>query len=227
MKKNLQELIKKTSNAKELTSEQLIDCLKKCMENAEALVKTADLLFNNKLYGPSITISVLSLEEIGKAGHATYMLLEDKPNELLWYLFWEKFKDHQFKIRSVIASSHATARDLLGKPLTWQEMIDVSPGFDKLAKKYHNNKLKGMYVDYDKNKGKFVIPKSTRQEARDYLEFAKKNLNLIAPIGKMKEEEIFKALMLSKEVFKEENKRFEIFLPEYRKNQNQIQKDNV
>jgi AbiV family abortive infection protein len=211
-KKKLEDFIKKVSKSKELSDDQLIDCAKKCIKNADDLLSSAELLLKKKLYGPSLFNSVIALEELGKGNFAQSILMEQNPSKFHWFVFWKCFFDHKSKIRSVIFPNYILEKDLEGNPLGWQEMFDLYPKFEKSSKEFHVAKLQGLYVEFDKKKEEFVTPTISSKMAEQYLENGKKNLALVSWVKDIKNEDLKSALKISGEFFKEQNIEFENFL---------------
>jgi len=82
----------------------VIEAQKLCLENAEALIEDARLLFKNGRFPRSVALCVLSFEELGKiillGGTLSYSSDEQ------WAKFWKRFRNHESK-RRIVASIEA------------------------------------------------------------------------------------------------------------------------
>jgi AbiV family abortive infection protein len=68
-----------------------------CLTNAQQLQKGADILFNQKMYPPSVFLSVLAMEELGKRELLfRHVFVIDNNDELK--KFWEMFRSHRWKL---------------------------------------------------------------------------------------------------------------------------------
>ena len=80
-----------------LNLRQLRQLLDNCMDNAKELIRAAEILCNHKLYSPSVHLSVLALEELGKRRMLpTYIWVGDIDSERK--RFWNDFRSHKRKL---------------------------------------------------------------------------------------------------------------------------------
>lgn len=87
-----------------LSPPKVINAQMLCLENAEALIDDAKLLYKNKRFPRSLALCVLSFEELGKILllMGTLLYCTDKQ----WEKFWRKFRNHKSK-RRIVASIEA------------------------------------------------------------------------------------------------------------------------
>lgn len=68
-----------------------------CLDNAQQLLKSAEFLFNKKLYSVSFLLSVLAMEELGKRRILErYIWVSDNDDER--HKFWHSFRSHKDKL---------------------------------------------------------------------------------------------------------------------------------
>lgn len=75
---------------------KLINC---CRDNAESLLEDAILLLENGRYARSLSLSILSTEEIAKIPMLTTAATFKKDEIQLWKGFWKRFYSHRSKQR--------------------------------------------------------------------------------------------------------------------------------
>lgn len=159
-----------------------------CYLNAKSLLKSAKLLFEKRLYGPSSALSVLAIEECGKG----FIFMFETPNKNNESYFRKRISDHKNKL--MLSAKDAYLMGLMHEGYFSKEnpihsteefensvhkLFQTDKKFAKLVtdsyliQELHPLKMKGLYVDFDGEK--IISPKSIkRKESRFALEQAER-----------------------------------------------------
>ncbi|MGC8903505.1 MAG: AbiV family abortive infection protein [Fervidobacterium sp.] len=129
-----------------LDIEELAEGIKLCIENAESLLNDAELLFNNGKFPRAFSLAVLSVEEMGKIPMLVRAACFEKDEKSRWSEFWKGWRNHEFKF------GRSLGPGVLGLTLTLNKKLS------DLIKKCETLKLRGFYVDFNKEIGKFEPP---------------------------------------------------------------------
>ena len=84
----------------EINQVTLINCVKKCLQNARELFDEAEILKDNNKYPRAYTLYHLSIEEIGKIFIIFQYLVQDDYSEENSKKFNREFADHKTKINT-------------------------------------------------------------------------------------------------------------------------------
>lgn len=140
-------------------------------ENGFDLFNAAKLLYEVGFYSVSVTLCVLSQEELGKThiiGRSLYINEDDKKERKDWY--YKKFKNHLNKSGAAIFS-HKYSRDFIDK-----DILNEENELEAIKDARISNKAKeiGIYVDID-DSGKFYSPKEviSKSFSINYLKYTK------------------------------------------------------
>lgn len=128
------------------------------LENSKNFIDDAKLLFKTGSYGHSLGLSMLAMEECGKAG--TLLVINDGIMELDKELTKFIFKNHKAKIMTAL---HNLALFENFKKAEIDYIKSLAPQLDSA-------KQRGFYVDYIKNK--WVTPQDD-----DLIKMAEININ--------------------------------------------------
>jgi len=128
------------------------------LENSKNFIDDAKLLFKTGSYGHSLGLSMLAMEECGKAG--TLLVINDGIMELDKELTKFIFKNHKEKIMTAL---HNLALFENFKKAEIDYIKSLAPQLDSA-------KQRGFYVDYIKNK--WVTPQDD-----DLIKMAEININ--------------------------------------------------
>lgn len=128
---------------------KLHDGINICKENAQRLYLDAYVLFQSKRYISSYVLWTLSVEEFGKAVLLLKVLQQNR--SITEKEYKEIFIEHRPKLGAIL-----------------MEMVDVLPKeedrrktkewFEEMISQEHLRKLNAIYVNWDKNKGRWSCP---------------------------------------------------------------------
>lgn len=152
------------------------DCKKhfKCVKNmvlfynnAETLLKDAELLLSKKRNTSALICAQLALEDCGMAFHYLtlyYLVGEKNPKQYQDYLKLIKDKDnykkHAFKVKSITDFRFRY----------WKNQKEMSQLF---SKHFHEFRLRKTYLEMNKRTGVFENPKTTKKDVEFILNIAK------------------------------------------------------
>ena len=144
----------------ELTKDEYITGFKLSLENAKSFIENAKLLFKKGSYGHSVGISMLAIDECGKA--------------LFLFALYDGIIDLDTTIWKIIFRNHVTKIyiALYDYALFKNFPKDEVEYIKSLAPKLDSLKQRGFYVVYLKKYKKWVTPQDD-----DLKEIAKTNLN--------------------------------------------------
>lgn len=139
----------------------LINGLFACLDNAEALIKESEILYEHSSYARAFALSQLAIEEIGKTGilFTLYTKLKDKYSEIDYKKIENDFRDHKVKtFSSTLADFMSLASKRLSKEEEEKQIHLILKEIEKTKGDYNVLKNDSLYVNY-KNK-QFVSPQS-------------------------------------------------------------------
>jgi len=159
------------------------------IENAECLLKDAQILYENECYASSIQLSLLSCEEAGKAyGIAIHLSQGKEISETLW----EKgmFRSHLKKIFSANKALSLSLDNKLREAIQKHEadeslarFLGIDPHKDTIQWKAEWLKQHVTYLNYDFKKGQWLKPSTiwctTASFANGLLNTAKKTIEAV------------------------------------------------
>ena len=87
------------------SAEQISNGIVLCLENASKLIEEAEILFNKKRYARTLSLSILSLEELGKINILVEAIHIAKSDKDRIKNFFKEFKSHTVKIKESILPS--------------------------------------------------------------------------------------------------------------------------
>jgi AbiV family abortive infection protein len=128
-----------------VTVEQLVLATRKSFENAESLLRDAEILFGHERYSRCLFLCCIAGEELGKAIYCMSSVLDlflDRWTEKRDELFWRSFRAHRFKtallhsMEEVYMSRHET---------TWNEAIKTAWSERNV---FEEMKLNTLYADF-------------------------------------------------------------------------------
>ena len=136
---------------KELTVEQLSEGRLKAIHNARSLIEDAECLLESCRWPSAAFLAHIAIEELGK-----YLMLVGAIGRVLedsidWSKFWKRFFSHTQKTQNIFDF------DALLSPSEFPN--EIREDFEKAsvdAKKYQEQKLYALYVDFEKDA--FVEP---------------------------------------------------------------------
>jgi AbiV family abortive infection protein len=152
-----------------LDIEELAEGIKLCIENAKSLLNEAELLYSNGKLPRAFSLAVLSVEEMGKIPMLVRAACFEKDEKTRWSEFWKRWRNHEFKY------GRSLGPGILGlTPTLNEKLLDF-------IKKYEMLKLRGLYVDYNKEIGKFQSPLTifTKDKVEEIIKMAKIHLREI------------------------------------------------
>ncbi|MEX0983666.1 MAG: AbiV family abortive infection protein [Actinomycetota bacterium] len=131
------------------------------LQNFEALLAEAELLFEHEHWARAGALAVLGVEESGKA-HLCHVWAFHPPAHGDWFQFWDTFKDHPSKF------------DLwLTRLDTFGSCPDVGM-WKREAKIAHLSKLNSLYVGWE---GQVLTPLNiTEDDSMQFIEIARETL---------------------------------------------------
>lgn len=80
-----------------LNTQQIIDGMNACLENAKSLVNDAEILYRQGKYPRAFCLCILVFEELGKIPMLSRTLLFDPQDLTSWKNFWKRFRKHEAK----------------------------------------------------------------------------------------------------------------------------------
>jgi AbiV family abortive infection protein len=135
-------------------------------ENALELMTDAETLAEAGRFPRAHALATLALEECGKGILCSFAITwRTMPPED----FWDEFKDHKRKLM------RATSFDWLQQDEPYRGLLEQWEMRQKASIRNHNQKLRGLYVDYRRGKrsGHILSPNQvTRKMADEWMDYA-------------------------------------------------------
>ena len=154
---------------------ELLHMARHAIANAAALLQDAELLLSHQRWPRAHALAVLALEEVGKAGICLGALgyQEDQAQD-----FWLEFRDHKTKLHF----AGAALQVLFGSEDQVEALVAVVAAAEAEAASEHAQKLRGLYVDLDRQTGEVLRPDAIDEgAAAQTVERVEAMLNLLGP----------------------------------------------
>lgn len=135
---------------------ELITGVKKCIANAESLVRDANILKGHKSNERAYTLFQLAIEEIGKAS-LVFHYATSSDNEKLSQLnnFKKEFLNHKAKTTKAIHLDYAFLSSIKGKAEKQEFFLSILQEYENLDS-FNDLKNYSLYTSFIENK--FVMP---------------------------------------------------------------------
>ncbi|MBB4910553.1 AbiV family abortive infection protein [Actinophytocola algeriensis] len=154
---------------------ELLHTARHAIANAAALLQDAELLLSHHRWPRAHALAVLALEEVGKAGICLGALgyQEDQAQD-----FWLEFRDHKAKLHF----AGAALQVLFGSEGQAEALVALVAAAQTEATSEHAQKLRGFYVDLDRQSGAILRPEAIDEAAASRtIERVEAMLNLLGP----------------------------------------------
>lgn len=166
-------------NSPRVSDDELYEGANLCLENSKNLVSLAKIAQKEKFYSYAASLAILSMEELAKVGAIRSCFLGINP--LDWWSMWQLFSGK---------NSHRHKLQLFNSNLDWtEENIDVMIlNYNKhkgKAGSLKSVKERGLYVDFDKGKSRFIKPNIKEQESEKLIKSVSNQIELEEGIQKL------------------------------------------
>ncbi|NDF12005.1 MAG: AbiV family abortive infection protein [Proteobacteria bacterium] len=145
--------------------------IKTCIKHASDLIEAAEAVFINGKYNLSYHLSVLAIEEIGKANLLLAKHLDKSSPEEKTRWLDKKASDHELKLFWAFWTPAFRSGTITEKEITQAK---------DFARNVHNLRMEGLYVNYEAKATKDIIRKIPKSQARGMIDLAKARIDIEA-----------------------------------------------